>query len=639
MRLAGLGRDLPMPAFPVTVVEIDEAALARHGPWPWPRERLARLVSAIADARPAALGIDLLLTGPDPRSPVEALIARGIAPDDPLAEAVKARMTDGDAAMRTALARLPVAMGIGLDPRPGKPATRSHFLATGPVSIERIWRAGGTLAPDVVLPPQAGLGVLALPADADGVVRRVPLLAEAAGILHPGLAAETLRIARDASAFIAAPDPDRLMIGDLSVRLPFDGLLRLAPGLDRQWPIRRIPAGDFLDGRGGDLAGHLVMLGASAPELGGLRQAADDVLTPGVLLQARALQQIMAGLSPVVPRQELLVTSGLALAVAGCLVVLPVLAAPFLATSLAVLLLVGLAGGLVALFAASGLLVNPLAPLLAGAAGFLTSAFVTFAMTRRQAARIRRRFEQHLSPDVVELIARNLKSPKLVGEKRLITALFTDIENFTGLTETAGPEMLVSLLDRYFEGVIAIVLRHGGTVDKIVGDAVHAFFNAPLDVPDHAGAALRCAEEILRWSDAYRQGQDAARLGFGRTRIGIESGEAIVGDVGVGSKLDYTAHGYAVNAAARLEAANKTFGTGICIGPGAAALLPPETLRPLGSIRLRGISGPAQTYSVWPAGADEAWKARYREAFALLPDDAAAAHARFTELGIAVPQA
>ena len=129
-----------------------------------------------------------------------------------------------------------------------------------------------------------------------------------------------------------------------------------------------------------------------------------------------------------------------------------------------------------------------------------------------------------------------------------------------------------------------MVFEHGGMVDKIVGDAVHAFFNAPLDLDDHPRRAVECAVAIRAWAESYRASPAPAAIGFGRTRIGIETGQAIVGDVGLRSKLDYTAHGDAVNAAARFEAANKELGSAICVGPAAAARCDAGMFRPLGTI-------------------------------------------------------
>jgi len=175
----------------------------------------------------------------------------------------------------------------------------------------------------------------------------------------------------------------------------------------------------------------------------------------------------------------------------------------------------------------------------------------------RREAFVRHRLEQHLAPAVVRRIVEQPELVKLDSERREVTALFTDIERFTATTHRAGPEQLVATLDQYFEGVAGIVIRHGGIIDKIVGDAVHALFNAPLDLKNHPQRAVECAIAIQTWCEGFRRCAPAAAIELGRTRIGIETGLAVVGDVGIRSKLDYTAHGDAVNMAARLEACTR----------------------------------------------------------------------------------
>jgi adenylate cyclase len=155
----------------------------------------------------------------------------------------------------------------------------------------------------------------------------------------------------------------------------------------------------------------------------------------------------------------------------------------------------------------------------------------------------------------------------------------------------------VALLDTYFDIVVRIVTDHGGMVDKIVGDAVHAIFNAPFTLENHPKLAVSCALSLLEASEEVRRLPLGKRLRLGRTRIGIETGPAIVGDVGGSRKLDYTAHGNAMNDAARLEAVNKELASSICIGPGTAARLEPASLRKIGTLTLRGHSQPIDVFT------------------------------------------
>jgi adenylate cyclase len=165
------------------------------------------------------------------------------------------------------------------------------------------------------------------------------------------------------------------------------------------------------------------------------------------------------------------------------------------------------------------------------------------------------------------------------------------------MTERAGPVDLVALLDAYFDVTTRIITDHGGMINKVMGDAIHAIFNAPFTLDNHPDCAVTSAIALLHASEEVRQTPLGRRLELGRTRIGIETGPAIVGDVGGGRKLDYTAHGNAVNAAARLEAANKMFKSSICIGPGTASRLDPASIRPLGSLMPRGQSEEITVYT------------------------------------------
>lgn len=207
---------------------------------------------------------------------------------------------------------------------------------------------------------------------------------------------------------------------------------------------------------------------------------------------------------------------------------------------------------------------------------------------------------QLLPPVVVARLAANPRLLRLTGERREVTALFTDLEGFTAATRNLEPEALIATLDRYFTVISAAILRHGGMIDKIVGDAVHALFNAPLDLPGHADAALAAAADIVRDTEALR-----AELGIGRTRIGIETGAAILGDVGSGARIDYTAHGPCVNLAARLEQAGKTLGPAVIVGPGTVArartpllALGPQDLRSFGTMELHTLPVPPGTEEI-----------------------------------------
>jgi adenylate cyclase len=229
-------------------------------------------------------------------------------------------------------------------------------------------------------------------------------------------------------------------------------MMRVVPGPPWRRFRATLSAADLLSGRAdaARLAGAIVLLGGSAPELGGLRAAPGDPLTPSVQIQAEAVRQILAGRMPqaMPPWTTFLAIAGLGLAAIALAAVLPpVLGA---AAVLAIVVVTWSAAGALSLLAER--LLDPLSPSLGVAASFIVVSVASFAQARRREALVRRRFEQHLAPAVVERIVREPELVKLSGERREVTALFTDVESFTMMTQSADPQHLVAVLDDYFEG-------------------------------------------------------------------------------------------------------------------------------------------------------------------------------------------
>ena len=610
----------PGPQDIVVVVDINRASLAALAPWPWGRDRLAGLIAAIAEAKPKAIGIDFLLAGADERSPAALARRLAILTADQRLVALAQSLPDADQDLARALSKTPVTLGFLLDPDADTAMNgKTPLLMRGNPDLSDVWPAPGVTAPDGALADAAtGLGMMALPGDRDGVIRRLPLLVSVQDRLLPGFAVEIVRSARSASALVISDQPARLIIGENGVPLPSDAMLRLRPARAGTWTERTVSALDVMTQPAARerLAGRIVVLGSSAPEAGGLRPSLSDEIAPAVHLQADAVAQLWRGDAPQRPRSAWLVELVTALA-AMAAAWLAARARPSL-TIVAAAIALALAWVAAAMLAlsTSAALIDPVFPPLIGLLSLGTASAFAFADLKLREAAIRRRFEQHLAPNVVRMITEQPHLLKIEGEMREITALFTDVEGFTAMTERIEPRTLVRLLDAYFEGVTRIIVERGGMVDKVVGDGVHALFNAPLDLADHAAHAVAAAGDIHRFTATFRQQPEAAAAGFGRTRIGIETGMAVVGDVGGARKLDYTAHGDAVNTAARLEAANKQLGSATCIGPIAAARVGLDALRPLGRITVRGRAEPQNVYEPWPDTFTPDMRAAYLTAMA-----------------------
>lgn len=226
---------------------------------------------------------------------------------------------------------------------------------------------------------------------------------------------------------------------------------------------------------------------------------------------------------------------------------------------------------------------------------------------------------RYFSPSVVEVMSSNSDQMKPGGERREATFMFTDLTAFTKLVEETAPDVIVELLNAYIEGIAKIIFAHDGTVMKIIGDAVQATFGAPVVHSDHAEKAVASALEIDRFARNFEAGWLARGINLGVTRIGIHSGEAIIGNFGGDSFFDYTAYGAVVNTAARFESANKTLGTRICVSQNVVDRISDFHGRPAGDLVLAGIPDTMPAHEPLPAElSGKASMKDYRAAYAKL---------------------
>ncbi|OAP41199.1 adenylate cyclase [Sinorhizobium glycinis] len=551
----------------IVVVDIDRRAYEARSE-NWDRAATAELISRLAAAGPKAIAVDFVFSSDcDPAAPANAALASAIG---------EAPVVLGFLAAERALER----------PRPVPPLALRRQLA---VPAQWFLEGAETACPIFMERSKAATAAF-LVGDEDARVRRAQAFAIIGNDAFPALGIEAGRLGAASSTAVLGGEPAWLRLDHAIIPLDADGNLRFVASSQAEIADRTVSAADVIAGSidRSRLAGKLIFLGSSMPSLGGLRPTASMPLEPSVQIHADIANAVVTGFVPyrhggLPPIEALFSVAAGVVAAYGATKLRPSLT--LTSGAAAVLAVSALAG---AIYATTGWLFDAVGISVALVAVLIVTSALQLARVRRAEAIARQKFSQYLPQSVV---ARYIDDPdrgRATGEERPVTALFTDIEGFSTLSQKLGPRDLVALLDIYFAEVNALVARHGGMVDKVVGDAVHCLFNAPEDLADHVDKAIRCAMAIHALTEEMRRRPQFAKHDFGRTRIGIETGPAVLGEVGAGGKLDYTAHGDAVSLAARLQEANKFLGTAICIGPAAAAECR-VALRPLGKHEIRSF--------------------------------------------------
>lgn len=243
----------------------------------------------------------------------------------------------------------------------------------------------------------------------------------------------------------------------------------------------------------------------------------------------------------------------------------------------------------------------PLVPLLAPTIAMLLALWLMDVIIgraeRKQRQFIQGAFSRYVSPAVVDQLVDDPTALSIKGDRREVTFIFTDIASFTTLSEGLTSEKLSEVLNAYLDGACAIILKYQGTIDKFIGDAIMAIFNAPIPQADHAERAVKCALELDVYAEEFKKAQNAAGIPIGVTRIGIHTGIATVGNFGSATRMDFTALGDTVNTAARTEGVNKYFGTRICVTEETVSACPNLKFRPIGDVVLKGKTKPVGLFS------------------------------------------
>ncbi|MCH9809024.1 MAG: adenylate/guanylate cyclase domain-containing protein [Alphaproteobacteria bacterium] len=576
------------PSFPVKVVAIDEASLKALGQWPWPRDVLADLIDRLNRAGAKVIALDLVFPEADRLSPKAFLRAYKGEPGVADVAAKIAGLPTLDERLSEALENAPSVVAFAGEDRaashPGP--VRASFAKAGDAPEQFV----PTYAASVATLPQItekarGLGAVNWIPERDQIVRRVPLLVTVAGELYPSLAVESLRIGQGVAtiaikssgasgldAFGKASGVEIVRVGTavLQSNKRAELWLRFAPSDPRRTiSAHKVLANDF---DASLVNGKYIFIGASAIGLLDLRATALADLVPGVELHAQALEQMLSGDYVLRPAYAL----GLELAflcLAGWLIAWALgRSGPITAAVVGAGAIAGVVGSSYLAYTSGGLLFDPVYPSLALVLVYGAGSLTNFVRAENERRQVRFAFSSYLAPELVEELVAHPDKLKLGGENRVVTLLFADVRNFTTLAEGLDAETLVAFVNRLFTPLSEAILTEKGTIDKFMGDAVMAFWNAPIAQPRHAKRACRAAllmlSELQRLNAELEREAKEADRDFKPVRIGVglNTGECCVGNVGSPERFDYSVLGDVVNIASRLESLTKTYGASIIAG-------------------------------------------------------------------------
>ena len=582
---------------PVRIVDIDEASLARLGQWPWPRSRMAELLERLTAAGASVVAFDMLFAEPDRTAP-QAMAALWKL-QGPQRAALLA-LPDHDSVFVRALEKSPSVIGFALQPAPRSapaalPLQKARLVEVG--QAQPAWlHAFHASVPSLPAFEQAawGNGALSFVADADGLVRRVPLLLQLDQTLVPTLVTEALRVAQGERNLLLHNAGQNSGLAELRIgrlRLPTTPQGELWLHYSAPVAARTLPAWQVLDGAlpAGQWAGQMVLVGSSAQGLMDMRFGPLGPL-PGVEVHAQALEQALSG--HFLQRPSWARGLEALLLLLGCTLVgaLALGRRALLSAAASLCLLLALAGGAWWAFVAQGLLLDAATPALGLLLTYLLCSLWQHRQRERQQRWTRQAFARYVSPNRVAHLLAHPQDLVLGGRRQQCSFVFTDLTGFTPWIERQDPEQVVGLLNTYLDAMVAIAFRLEGTLDRIVGDALVIMFSAPLEQADHRARALACALEMEAFARGYARLLQQRGTPFCQTRIGAHSGEVIVGNFGGKTLFDYRALGDPVNTAARLERVNKQLGTRICVSEAILAGAPQVPARPVGLLQLQGKS-------------------------------------------------
>lgn len=602
-------------ARPVTIVDIDEPSLKKFGQWPWPRTHLADMVINLANLGAVAIAFDVVFSEPDRLNPdVAANTMRYL---DELTRSKLRELPSNDQVFADSIRRARVVLGetglpsvvsdidkelpfTGFASRGDKGSTEPHF-----------YEFAGLLRNVPVLEKvAAGRGLLTIVPERDGIIRRVPMVLLAQGHMMPSLSLEMLRVISGTPTILTKYDKNGIKsIALRGLEIPTDKNGQFWVHFARRDPSIYVSAASVLDGTApvDKIRGKLVLIGTSAATLNDLKTTPVAPAMPGVEVHAQVLEAALAHAVLAQPNYAI----GVELLGAFVLGVLVIVFTP----NLGPVTLVGVGALFASVLVGTSwyfykehrLLIDFTFPLLSTTVIYLTLIFASFVREQAQRRQIRSAFGQYISPALVEQLAQSPEKLKLGGEEREMTIMFSDVRGFTSISESykADPQGLTALMNRFLTPLTDAILARKGTIDKYMGDAIMAFWNAPLDDREHQINACNAALDMLAKIDALNKERELEAQNGGRVYIpinvgvGLNTGVCVVGNMGSNLRFDYSVLGDSVNLASRLEGQSKEYGFPIIAGSKTALAAKDKfAILELDFIMVKGKKEPEVIYAI-----------------------------------------
>ena len=614
----------------VAIAVIDEKSLDELGKWPWPRNIQAELVNKLTQKGVRVIGFDAVFSEPDINpglkkiSEVKKRLIEDKSVKPELIKLVeKAEVeSNNDLIFADALKKSEntilgyffhfskeglehvskESMDVSLDNIRDSQYNAVRFASAEAQSVP----LQGAYAAESSIKPLSevakGAGYFSFIADDDGAYRKVPLIVRYEDTLFPPLSIQMIKqyLDTDISFVIQDYGVDEVQLGDIVIPTDERGAMLINYyGPQKMFPHYSIT--DIIHDRIPEelLKDRMVLVGPTAIGIFDLRVTPFQQNYPGVEIHATIIDNILH--QNFIVRPEWTAVYDLAAIVMIGIILsllLPRLKALYAG---GVILIIAMAhiGVTYYFFVDSGLWINIVYPLLETASVYVGITVYKYATEEKEKKFIKGAFSQYLAPAVINQLIDNPKMLELGGEEKVLTAFFSDIKGFSTFSEKLTPKELVNLLNLYLTEMTDVVLEYGGTVDKFVGDAIVAFFGAPVSYEDHAKRACYASLDIQKKSVELRERWKKEGHPEVYTRIGLNTGPMVVGNMGTTRKMNYTIMGDAVNLASRLEGANKPYGTYIMLGE-STYLVAKDSIeaRELDSIRVMGKSEPVRVYEL-----------------------------------------